>query len=383
MIQATFVPDDRAKAIGLWSAFGGVATAIGPFLGGWLVEYASWRWVFLINAPLAILVVIIAQRHVPESRDPTSSGQVDLAGALLGVLGLAGVTYAVIEAPSHGVLSFSVGVAGCLGLACLAAFGVTEAHRRHPMLSLDIFSSTQFSAANAVTFLVYGALGGVFFLLVVQLQVVAGFAPLAAGTALLPITIVMLLLSSRGAQLSQRIGPRLPMSVGPMICAGGVLLMLRIGAGASYLGDVVPGVLVFGLGLSLLVAPLTATVLAAVDVEHAGVASGVNNAVARTAGLIAVAGLPVIAGLSGDDYTNAASFQHGFRIALSVCAGLLVLAAVLAAVTIRNPAGSDRLRRGRGGPNPIAHRDPAGSLNCAIQGPPLSPNETVPTRSAE
>jgi EmrB/QacA subfamily drug resistance transporter len=336
MIQASFVPADRARAIGAWSGLGGVATAIGPFLGGWLIIVASWRWVFLINLPLAVVVVLVARRHVPETRDPTASGRIDLLGAVLAVIGLAGVTYAIIEIPDQGAGSFAVVGAAVVGVLAMVAFGVAESRQSHPMLPLSIFRSRQFSAANAVTLLVYGAFGGIFFLLAVQLQVVAGYSALGAGVALLPITVVMLLLSARAGQLAQRIGPRLPMSLGPLVCAAGVLMMRRIGPQADYLTDVLPAVTVFALGLSLLVAPLTATVLAAVDARHAGVASGVNNAVARAAGLIAVAALPVLAGISGDDYTNPQTFQSGFQVALLIAAGLLVAGSLLSLATIRN-----------------------------------------------
>jgi EmrB/QacA subfamily drug resistance transporter len=335
LIQASFRPGDRSRAIGAWSGLGGIATALGPFLGGWLVTAASWRWVFLINPPLAVVVVLVAQRHVPESRDPGATGRVDVAGALLGAGGLAGVTYAMIEAPVRGMGSPAVVAAAVLGVLALAGFLAAERWQAHPMLPLGIFSSAQFSAANVVTFVVYGAFGGLFFLLVVALQVVAGFSPLAAGTAMLPVTGLLFLLSSRAGALSQRIGPRLPMALGPLVCAAGVLLMLRIGIGADYVRDVLPGVFVFGLGLALLVAPLTATVLAAADVAHAGIASGVNNAVARAAGLVAVALLPALAGLSGD-YTEPSAFSGGFHVALLICAGLLVAGGLVAAVCIRS-----------------------------------------------
>ena len=281
MIQASFVPEDRSRAIGLWSGLGGVATAIGPFLGGWLVESVSWRWVFLINVPLAAVVVLIAVARVPETRDPRSVPGLDLAGAGLGVLALGGITYALVEQPSRGFGSVPVLVAGALGVVAAAAFIIVEWRTAHPMLPLGIFASRQFSAANAVTFTVYGGFGAVFFLLVVQLQVVSGFSPIAAGVSILPITVIMLLLSSRSGQLAYRIGPRLQMSLGPLVCAGGLVLMLRIGPAASYLTDVLPGVAVFGVGLAIMVAPLTATALAAAPAEHAGLASGVNNAVAR------------------------------------------------------------------------------------------------------
>lgn len=360
MIQASFAPQDRAQAIGAWSGFGGVATAIGPLLGGWLIVVASWRWVFLINAPLAVVVVLVSHRRVPESRDPTASGRLDIAGAVLAVVGLAGLTYAIIEIPALGLGSAPVLVSGVLGLTALAGFLRVEARQEHPMLPLRMFASRQFSAANAVTFLIYGAFGGVFFLLAVQLQVVAGFSPLGAGLALFPITVVMLLLSARAGRLAQRIGPRLPMSLGPVVCAAGVLLMRRIGVNADYLSAVLPAVTVFALGLALLVAPLTATVLAAADTLHAGVASGVNNAVARAAGLLAVAALPVLAGISGDDYAHPDTYQNGFRIALSIAAAVLVAGGGLAWLTIRN----DLLPR-------VVAGSPEQPMSCPIEGPPV------------
>ncbi len=368
MIQASFAPEDRGKAIGAWSGLGGVATAIGPFLGGYLVEAASWRWVFLINVPLAVLVIVVAQRHVPETRDHSVTGRVDLLGAGLGALGLAGVTYALIEAPSKGGGSTEVVASAVVGVLAFGAFLAAEARERSPMLPLSVFRSTQFSAANAVTFVVYGAFGGVLFLLVLQLQVVGGFSPIVAGTALLPITVVMLLFSAPSGQLATRIGPRLQMSVGPLVVAAGLLLMLRIGPGASYVGDVLPAVLVLGAGLATMVAPLTATALAAVEDEHAGIASGVNNAVARAAGLIAVAVLPAAAGLSGAVYDNPPAFDDGFRTALLISATLLVCGGALAAATIRN----DLLGKG-GGP---------AVLHCAVGAPPLvvQPGTEAPCR---
>jgi predicted MFS family arabinose efflux permease len=264
-----------------------------------------------------------------------SVGRIDVLGAALSSLGLAGITYAIIAAPDRG-MGMPVITVGVLGLAALVGFFVAEKRQKAPMLPLSIFSSRQFSAANAVTFAVYAAFGGVFFLLAVQLQVVSGFSALAAGTALLPITVVMLLLSARFGQLSQRIGPRLPMTVGPAICAVAVLMMARIGRHASYVEDVLPAVLVFSLGVAVMVAPLTATVLAAVSSQHAGVASGVNNAVARAAGLLAIAALPPLAGLSGRSYDHPDAFGHGFRICLMITAGLLIAGSALAAATIRN-----------------------------------------------
>ena len=334
MISASFAPGDRARAIGSWSGLGGVAAAAGPFVGGCLVDVASWRWVFLINVPLAVLVVVVAQRHVPETRAPGASGRIDLAGAALGALSLAGVTYALIEAPGRGAGASDVVSAATVGVLAGGAFLLVERHTRAPMLPLGLFASRVFSAVNAVTFVVYGALGVVLFLLVVALQTVGGFSALAAGTALLPITVVMLLLSGRAGALGARTGPRLPLTAGPLVCATGVVLLLRVGPDTSYVRDVLPGMTVLGLGLALLVAPLTATVLAAVDASHAGIASGVNNAVARAAALLTVAVLPAAAGLSGDVHTDAAAFEQGFRTALGLSAGLLVAGAALAAAAV-------------------------------------------------
>jgi EmrB/QacA subfamily drug resistance transporter len=363
LIQASFAPSDRARAIGAWSGLGGVATAVGPFLGGWLVQAASWRLVFLINVPLAVAVVWAAQRHVPESRDPTATGRLDLPGAVLGALALGGTTFALIEAPNRGATSVPVALAAGVGLAAGAGFVLVQARSRHPMLPLGIFASRQFSAVTAVTFVIYAAFSAVFFLLAVDLQVVAGFSPVVAGTALLPITVIMLALSGRSAQLAARIGPRLPMVLGTLGCAAGALLMLRIGPGADYVADVLPGVVVFGFGLVLLVAPLTATALAAVDDRHAGLASGVSNAVARAGGLLAIAVLPAVAGLSGADYTDATAFGAGFRDALRAAVGLLLAGAALAALTIRDDVTPAP-------PTPAGARPPP--RHCAVDAPPLS-----------
>ncbi len=357
MISASFAPADRGKAIGAWSGFGGIATAVGPFLGGYLVGGPGWRWIFVINLPLAALVVAIAARHVPETLDPEAVPRLDTMGATLGAVGLGALTYALIGAGN----GWSVRVVGAafVGLAAMIGFVFTEAHSPHPMLPPNLFASRQFTAANLVTFAVYAALGGVFFFLVVSLQVVGGFSPLLAGVAMLPVTLIMLALSARMGALSGRIGPHLPLTIGPLVASCGVLLLLRIGSHTSYLTDVLPAVTVFGLGLSLIVAPLTTTVLAAAATKNAGVASGVNNAVARAAGLLAVAVLPVIAGITGDDYQHPAAFYAGFRLAMIICAALLVLGGLMAAVTIRNPAEVGRAVL------------PDRRRACGIEGPPV------------
>jgi EmrB/QacA subfamily drug resistance transporter len=337
IIEASFRPEDRGPAIGAWSGLGGVTAAIGPFLGGWLVQAASWRLIFLINLPLAAVVVWVAQRHVPESRDPSAAPGIDYVGAALAAAGLAGVVYALTDGPALGWTSAPILLAGVAGVAALVAFVVWERRSRHPMLPLDVFASRQFTAANLVTFVVYGALGGALFLLPIQLQRVVGFSPLAAGLALAPVTLVLLLLSSRAGRLSARIGPRLPMTLGPLLVAAGFVLYTRIGPGSDYLTDILPGMLVFAFGLTLTVAPLTATVLAAAPVEHIGVASAVNNDVARTAGLLAVAVLPVAAGISGADALEPARFNDGFRMAALIAAALCVAGGLISWFGIRNP----------------------------------------------
>jgi EmrB/QacA subfamily drug resistance transporter len=356
LIQASFAPEDRARTIGAWSGLGGVAAAIGPFLGGWLVEGPGWRWVFLINVPVAAVVIAVTLRHVPESRDEQETGRFDVAGAVLGALALAGITFALIgKSP----------VAALVGVAFGVAFVLVERRLPHPMLPLSVFSSRQFTAVNGVTAVVYAALGGVFFLLALQLQIGAGFSPVAAGAALLPVTVLMLLLSSRAGALAQRIGPRWPMTGGTFIAALGVLLMARIGVGSSYVLDVLPAAVVFGLGLSLTVAPLTATVLASADEHRAGIASGVNNAVARAAQLLAVAGLPVLVGL-GTNYEDPAVFTSGFRTAMFVCAGGLLAGSALSVVTVRD----DVLRPTPARPQVLR---PARITHCAVDGPPIEP----------
>lgn len=361
IIEAAFVRADRAKAIGAWSALGGVAAAIGPLLGGYLVEALSWRAIFLINVPLGALVAWLALRHVPESRDVSATGRLDYPGATLATVGLAGATYAMIEGPNRGVTSPVVMATAILGVVGLAGFVLVERRSAHPMLPLGIFSSRQFTSANVVTFIVYAALGGVFFLLVVVLQTALGYSPIAAGAASLPVTAIMLALSSASGALAQRIGPRLPLTIGPLLIAAGMLMMTRIEPGGSYLTTVLPAVVVFGFGLAATVAPVTATTLAAADERHAGAASGVNNAVARTAGLLAVALLPPLAGLTGDALQNPAAVTAGFHTAMLISAILAAGGGLLAFATISNDVLAEEARR---------EEPPQHPFHCALAGPP-------------
>jgi len=367
ILQASFVEEDRSRAIGAWSGLGGLATAVGPFVGGWLISAVSWRLVFFINLPVAAAVVAMAVRHVPESRAPGDPGPLDVPGAVSITGALVGITYGLIAASGQGWSSAPVLSSLLGGAVLLAAFIVIESRRANPMLPLGVFSSRQFSAANAVTFVVYGALGGTLFLLPTVLQETAGYSPLASGAALLPVTVIMLALSARSGALAARIGPRLQMSVGPIVIAAGLLLFMRATGSGSYVTDVLPAVLVFGFGLAINVAPLTSTAMSAVPADHSGVASAVNNDVARAAGLIAVAVLPVAAGITGDSYLHPAELSQGFQNAVLISAIACAAGGLLAFATIRNPP-RERLRPAEPGqPAPRA-------LHCGLDAPPLRGN---------
>ncbi|MDX6637020.1 MAG: hypothetical protein QOJ01_531 [Solirubrobacterales bacterium] len=361
IIEATFHPDDRAPAIGAWSALTGISGAVGPLVGGYLIGAVSWRAIFFINLPLGLFVVLAARKHVPETRDPRATSQLDFLGPALAVLGLAGLTFSLIEAPG-GASGAVVGIAAGAGVLALAAFAFVEEHRPYPMLPLDIFRSRQFTSANVVTFVVYGALGGVFFLFVVFLQTSLGYTPIEAGAASLPITVLMLALSSRSGALAQRIGPRLQLTVGPILIAAAMALMSLIGSGDGYVTAVLPPMIVFGLGLACTVAPITATAMAAADSRHSGLASGVNNAVSRTAQLVAVAALPLAAGITGSDYANPASLESGFHKAMLITAAFALAGGVLAWLTISN----DVLARDDAGAEDDEH-----CVHCAVAGTPL------------
>jgi EmrB/QacA subfamily drug resistance transporter len=330
ILEASFHPKDRSTAIGAWTGFGGIGPALGPFIGGWLVDAASWRWVFLVNLPFVLAAVWVAIRHVPESRGHGDVTRLDVPGSITGALGLVGVVFALIEGPVRGWTDPVVLMAAVLGVVLLGAFLAIEARSPIAMLPLRIFRSKTFSGVNATTVAVYGALGGVFFLLIIQLQESMGYSALEAGVASLPVTLIMLVLSPRVGRLLTRVGPKWPMTVGPLVIACGLLLMTRIEPGSTYATSVLPAIVVFGLGLSCTVAPLTATALAAVDSEHSGLASGVNNLAARVAQLLAVALLPFAAGLTGDDV----DFTEGFHKAMYISAAMTVVGALIAFLTV-------------------------------------------------
>jgi EmrB/QacA subfamily drug resistance transporter len=360
ILESSFAPADRARAIGAWSGLGGVAVAAGPLIGGYLISAASWRWIFFINVPIAAVVVALGARHVPESHDPGATGRLDYAGALAAVVFLTGVTFAFIEAPALGWASPAVLAMALLGVAGLAGFLAREQRAAAPMLPLGIFRDRQFAAASAVTFIMYGALTGATFLLPVVLQVVSGYSPLASGLALLPLTIIMLALSARSGQLAARIGPRLQLSVGPVVVGAGLAMLTFAVSGAGYAAHVLPAIVVFGLGIAITVAPLTSVAMSSAPAEHAGIASAVNNDLSRFGGLLAVAILPALAGITGQAYLHPDALAAGFKIAVLISGGLCAAAGLLAAVTITNP---------RGGPEPA--EAPGYCLHCALEAPPL------------
>ncbi len=321
IIQSSFHPDDRAPAIGTWAGLSGIAVAIGPFVGGWILDQLSWPWIFLINVPLCAIVIVVALVAVPETRDADAGRTFDLPGAALTVVVLAAATWVLIGGATIPV-AIALSVAG-LAVVGAVAFVLVERRAAEPLMPLTLFSSRIFSAANLMTFLVYGALGALGFFLVLQLQITSGFSPLASGLALLPLTILLMLFSSPMAALGQAIGPRLPMSLGPLICAVGMLVLSGVGPGTGW-ALVLTGTTIFGVGLTMLVAPLTAAVLAAAPDRYAGTASGINNMVARTGSLLAIAALPAVVGLSGADYQDPARLTAGYRTGTYVIAGLLV-----------------------------------------------------------
>jgi EmrB/QacA subfamily drug resistance transporter len=389
VIATTFPPEERGHAVGLWTAWGGIGIVAGPLIGGQLVDTASWRWIFAINIPLVLATLWLVARAVPESR-PREGVKLDLIGAVLCALGLAGITFGLIEQPLNGWGSGAVAGPLIGGFVLFGLFIVRELVAEQPMLPLALFKRRNFTVANAETFLMYGGLSMLFFFLVVFLQQVAGYSALEAGTATLPVTIVMFVMSGRFGALADRHGPHLFLSLGPVIAAVGYALFLRLDANANYVTELLPALLIFAFGLSMTVAPLTATVLADADSSNAGIASAVNNAIARVAGLIAIAAIgAVVSAAIKDDITipGAASTElrsalgrareapfatpsttglsprdaqvvrqevtdaslYGFHYAVGVGSLLVLSAGLLGTVGLRNPSCKDRRAEGCAG----------------------------------
>jgi EmrB/QacA subfamily drug resistance transporter len=381
VIVATFPARERGPAIGTWTAWGTIAGALGPLVAGLILNVASWRWIFVINVPLVIACLWLIVKAVPRTAPSERRRRVDLVGALLCVLGLGGAVFALIEQPRLGWSNPAVSGSLIGGVLTFAAFLIYESRARDPMLRLELFKSRNFAVGNVETLALYGGLSAVFFFLVLYLQQVAGYSPLKSGFALLPLSLVMFVLSSRFGALADRLGPRLFMGGGPLIAAAGMLMLLSFGVRVDYLTEVLPGILVFSLGLSITVAPLTAAILAGIDQREAGIGSAINNAVARVAGLIATVavgalvaaqfsasldndlagqpltprgraavteakqltlGRPSVAGLPPREalaitHASGQSSLDAFRVGIGVAAALVVIGGLIGAAGIRNP----------------------------------------------
>jgi len=331
VITTTFRGEERGGAIGSWTAWTGVAFVIGPVVGGWLVTHGSWRWVFLINVPIAIATLALVAYAVPRRETGKERARVDVVGGVLCVLGLGGPVFALIEETRRGWNDPLILVSFFGGLALLVLFVLWERRCPQPMLPLRLFSKRNFTFANVETLTVYAALSTLTFFLVLFLQQLAGYSPLKSGITLVPITIVMFLLSPRFGRLSMRHGPRLFMGVGPLIAAVALLGFVRLKPGFNYWTELLPPLLLFSVGLSMIVAPLTSTVLSDAGEQDAGIASGVNNAVARVAGLLGIA--VVGAAIAGSD--NKLDLA-GYHLSMWITAGLIAAGGVIGLIGIRN-----------------------------------------------
>jgi len=381
ILASTFEGAERGKAVGTWTAWSGIATVIGPAGGGLLVDELSWRWIFWVNIPLIVATVMLALYAVRESRDPEASPVIDWAGIALSAAAFGGPTFALIEQPRYGWGDPLVAIPLIVGLVCLAAFVLWEMRYSHPMMEVALFKIRNFAVTNAATVLVYGGLYGGFFFITIFLQQTAGYSALEAGLATTPISVMLFVLSPWFGKLASGTGPRLPMSLGPLVAGIGMLMLIRVDADPTYLTDVLPGVIVFALGLAATVAPLTATVLDAVDERHTGIASGINNGLSRVAGLLAIAaiGAVISAQFIGtvDDQLSGASLdadgrsaveeakkkplgapptgaldpaqadqvaaavtegnESGFHLGMGIAGGLMILGGLIAAIGIQNP----------------------------------------------
>lgn len=323
IINTNFPLKERGAAIGSWSAWSAMFAALGPLVGGYLLEVAGWRWIFLINVPFVAVCYALGSINIQESRDATER-TVDSVGAVLASLALAGITYGLIEGPPHHWRAMAW-VPLLLGIVLSACFVIWEGRTHDPMVPLGLFTSRNFTGSNLMTFMMYGALGGFVFAFVIYLQTHMHYPPLKAGLSLLPLTICLLLFSKRVGAWSAKIGPRLFMTVGPLVAGWGIFLLLNLNRPATYIGSILPGVLLFAIGMTLLVAPLTTTVMTAVSDTSSGIASGINNAVSRVAGLIVVA----LLGLFG--------IAQVYRFAILLCGGMAISAGAISWLIIQNP----------------------------------------------
>ena len=363
IIESVFHPDDRGRAIGAWSALGGVAAAVGPLLGGWMIDAAGWRSIFLLVVPFAAAVVVVGLTRIPDTR-ARADEPLDAEGSATAFLALGLLTYALVRGAAEGFGQPWVLAAAIAGATAAGAFFWIEARSAHPMVPLGMFADRGFAAGNAVTFVVYAALGGNFFLLVVYLQVGLGYTALAAGAALLPITALMLALSARAGEYAQRHGAKGPLTVGPLLVAGGLALMAWIDPGDRYLVSVFPAVVVFGLGLATTVAPVTSLVLAAAPEGREGTASGINNAISRTAQLVAVALVPAVAGIAGGNLADSPALVAGFPRATLAMAAIAAMGGALGWAWIPSAESRTGAELGDRVGRPCRH--------CAVDGTPLA-----------
>jgi EmrB/QacA subfamily drug resistance transporter len=323
IINTTFTSEGRSQAIGRWTAWSSIAVVLAPFLGGWILGIASWRWIFLINIPLIVICFVLASVSVRETKDARPR-KVDAFGALLVSLGLAGITYGLIEGPPRQWPVSAIAVL-FLGVALSGAFALYEWRSRDPMVQLSLFKSRNFTGSNLMTFLMYGALSGFTFALVIYLQTHMHYSALQAGLSLLPISILLMLFAGKVGRLSAQYGPRFFMTTGPILAGFGMTLLFFLQPGDSYIIGVLPGVILFSIGLTLLVAPLTTTVMSSVSETSSGIASGINNAVSRVAGLIVIA----LLGLLGA--------AQVYQFSMALCAVLALLGGVISFIMIERP----------------------------------------------
>ncbi len=357
ILQSSFRSPDRAPAVGAWSGLGGVAGALGPFVGGAIVDGPGWRWAFLMNLPVAALVVVFARASVPETRDEHATGRLDLRGTTFAIVGLAATTWALTEAGPREWGDATVLVTMAVGVLATTAFVAHIRRAPNPLVPPALFGDRTFTVVNVGTMFLYAAIGLSFFLVAYELQVAAGWSALSAGMALLPTTLLMLGLSARSGALAERIGPRLQLTVGPLLSGAGLLLLARVGPEPTWAADVLPGALLFGAGLVTFVAPLTATVMAAADPDHVSIASGVNNAVARAASLAGLAVVPVVSGLASASGVD--EITHAYRVALVIAAATAAVAGPLMMLGLGRRIGSPRTVR---------------RVHCTLDGPPLQPD---------